>query len=650
MNLIPIVLSTLLLVQCAYAEPPADDVPLWEYVKVLMDSRVRTFSKREEHLRESPSAIYVIKADDIKRSGKTSLPELLRDVPGVHVGRITSSIWAVSMRGPSSIFGGKVLVLIDGRDTYLPLFGGTWWDNIDLPLEDIDRIEILRGPQGTLWGGNALEGVINIITKNSADTLGSLLTLGTGNLEKGVAVARHGARVGDASAVRFYLKYNERAPSPDTGGTAGNDDWSVAQMGFRYDIDTSNDQEYFVSGKFYTLSADQKATVNPYGKLPRWEVFDTTTTSKGGSLNFRHVRSPSDQEEVIFSGSYTGFRRDALVLEELRHTLDVEADYHYRGFEQHKVTAGGGARFTRDHVKGDSVHLPDQPIYSSYIIDTYIQDHYTLSQDLSFLLGSHLLFAEEVGFQLQPSLKVVHFISNRYSTWASISRAASFPMRSGLVSTYPPVSPTSPYTTISYGRKGPTETRLAYETGMRLQPSESLYLDSALFWYRVEGRGSLEASDPPVHTIEGREVAPLQFVGNVYGEVYGGEIWMRWQPGFYLTVQPSYSFSESRLTDRSTGLAVPSTLYPRHILRAQTTAHISESLSLTGSFSHLISENTTDYTRLDISCTWQATSSLQMTLSVDNLLDERVVELPAPSAFRPTLSSTSYYALVTLRF
>ena len=224
------------------------------------ESVVSTASRREQKVSETPAAVFVISQEDIRRSGANSIPEVLRMAPGVHVARIDANKWAITMRGFNNRYANKLLVLIDGRTVYTPLFSGTYWDVQDTMLEDIERIEIIRGPGGALWGANAVNGIINIITKSAKDTQGGLFTGSAGSEERGMGGLRYGSKIGDNAYFRIYSKYSNHDDFVLESGDSANDSWESARAGFRVDWDYSGKDVLTFQGDIYT--GDESETNN----------------------------------------------------------------------------------------------------------------------------------------------------------------------------------------------------------------------------------------------------------------------------------------------------------------------------------------------------------------------------------------------------
>src|ERR1700688_673028 len=227
----------------------------------LMNLQVTSVSKRAQKLADAAAAIFVITQDDIRRSGASSIPEALRMVPGLEVARIDENKWAIGSRGFNGRFDNKLLVLIDGRGVYTPLFSGVYWNVQDVMLEDVDRIEVIRGPGATLWGANAVDGVINIITKAAKATQGGLLTAEAGSEERTAESVRYGGKVGDSTYYRAYTKYYDWYPSIDPSGTTAHDGWDALRGGFRADWTPAGANSLTVQGDVYRSRFDETLTV-----------------------------------------------------------------------------------------------------------------------------------------------------------------------------------------------------------------------------------------------------------------------------------------------------------------------------------------------------------------------------------------------------
>lgn len=264
--------------------------------------KVSSVSKRPEKLREAAAAAYVISSEDIRRSGATSIPELLRLAPGVEVARIDANKWAISIRGFNSQFANKLLVLIDGRSVYTPLFSGVFWDVQDTNIEDIDRIEVIRGPGATLWGANAVNGVINIITKKSEDTQGASLTGIIGDEAKGTGSFRYGAALSDRAHLRIYGKYFEKDASKLVGGGDAADGWKMKRTGFRTDWSPAESDKLVLMGDYYDGKVGESGITTDL-TAPYAHPFAVEYTVKGHNVLARWNHGFSDGEGLMLQGT-----------------------------------------------------------------------------------------------------------------------------------------------------------------------------------------------------------------------------------------------------------------------------------------------------------------------------------------------------------
>jgi len=295
----------------------------------LMDIQVYSVGKKEQRLADAAAAITVISQEDIRRSGFTSVPEVLRLVPGVQVARLDANKWAITVRGFNNRLANKLLVLVDGRSVYTPLFAGVFWREQNLPLEDIERIEVIRGPGATLWGANAVNGVINIITRGAADTQGAHVRLGGGSEERANASVRYGGQIDAHTHYRVYGKIFERDTFVDASGITANDDWQVASGGFRVDRQTDEGTSLSLQGSLYDGEAGQTYSVITSPVPPFQEVFTSVSPFRGGHLLGRWQRLFSSQSDMALQVYYVGHDLDDRIASDTRHTLDV--DFHTGG-------------------------------------------------------------------------------------------------------------------------------------------------------------------------------------------------------------------------------------------------------------------------------------------------------------------------------
>ena len=305
----------------------------------LMDIEVTSVSKKPEKIAKAAAAVFVITQEDIRRSGATQIPEVLRMVPGVEVARVDSNKWAISIRGFNSLFSRKLLVLVDGRSVYTGLYSGTFWDIQDTVLEDVERIEVIRGPGATVWGANAVNGVINIITKNAGNTQGGMISAGGGNVEQGFTTMRYGAKLGENAHYRVYGKWFNRDSFEDPNGVDSNDDSTAARGGFRVDWDVSENSELSFSGDIYHGDSNSRRfTVTAPGVSG---VQNQSEEVHGANFLARWTRKFSDKSDLKVQFYFNEEDREGPVFSQDIDIFDLDIQHRLPVGERHYVVWGG---------------------------------------------------------------------------------------------------------------------------------------------------------------------------------------------------------------------------------------------------------------------------------------------------------------------
>ncbi len=404
----------------------------------LMSVKVTSVSKKSQSILHAAAAVHVITADEIRRSGMTTIPELLRMVPGIQVSQIDSHTWGVSSRGfHTNGKTNKLLVLMDGRSVYTPVYSGVYWDVQHTPLEDIERIEVIRGPGGTLWGANAVNGVVNIITKSSRNTKGSFVTVRGGDHQNEVTV-RAGKQVTKNGTGRFYLNHRDNDGFTLSNGGDKNDQWDSSQIGFRTDWDLG----------------DQK-TLTVQGDLYRMDQQDGTTAGKneGSNLLVRFKQQYAQDASWELQGFHDIAERKDAALSHLRvETIDVEYQHQLRVNPANELTFGGGYRKIKDGISGVSSVSFDPSSFDQEVLNAFIQNEITLEKDLKLTLGSKFERNDFTGTEIQPNARLLWEMDSTQTLWGAISRAVRTPSRSnrdlivtaGPTTVNPPYSPNNP--------------------------------------------------------------------------------------------------------------------------------------------------------------------------------------------------------------
>jgi iron complex outermembrane receptor protein len=535
-------------------------------IEELMNIEVTTVSKRSEPRSEAPAAVYVITQEDIRRSGVTSIPEALRLAPGVEVAKIDSNKWAIGIRGFASRLARSVLVLIDGRSVYTPLFAGTYWEVQDTLLDDVDRIEVIRGPGGTLWGANAFNGVINIITKNAKDTQGGLTTAGGGNEEQGFAATRYGGRLGEHAFYRVYGKFFNRDGGFNPSGDAY-DGWHMGRGGFRIDWDATAHDALTLQGDLYAGETGQRSTITQYSP-PIDTVAERNADLSGGNVLGRWRRTLSSTSEVSLQVYYDHtFRREPTFRDELD-TVDLEAQHRVRLPWRQQLVWGFNYRFNDERTGAVPTITLVPPNKSFALYSGFLQDEVELVEDtLRLTIGSKFEHNDFSGFEYQPSGRLLWTPRSWQMLWASISRAVRTPSRieDGLVITASPLNQSAcqfgatpcVFPRVVGDGGFHSEKVLAYELGHRIQPADPVFFDTAIFYNRYTGLESLEiretsplpvpeAEPPPPHSI-----VPYQLRNKLDGESYGFEVAADALPTAWLRLHATYAYLQTNLQRQS---------------------------------------------------------------------------------------------------
>ena len=578
----------------------------------LGEITVTSVSRREEPLLEAAAAVFVITRDDIRRSGAATLPDVLRMAPNLEVARQGTSQQAITARGFNSINANKLLVLIDGRSVYTPLFSGVLWDAQDLLLQDVERIEVISGPGGTLWGSNAVNGVINIITRSAADTIGSLVTarLGTSGNALGF---RHGGRFGEGDAWRIHARGIARDPTALEAGGDSQDALRHALAGFRLDGTTAK-SSWMLDGEVDRDQFDQPVPADEHASgehlLGRWEQ----GTKSGGALRL----------QGFFDRTR---RREKDVLSDERSTLDFEADHRLPRLGRHEVVWGGGLRGWSDDVH-HATTLTFFPERRRFLLwSLFVQDRVSLAADrVALTFGVKAEHHDYVGLELQPNVRVGWRISNRHSFWAAVSRAVRTPSRFDRDFYFPAAPPFI----VAGGAGFRSETLLAHEAGWRHDGDRASVSVSA-FFNRYERLRTLEP-DPAA--------GGLVFENRMEGETWGLESWaeIRATPSWRLV--PGYAFmhQDLRLLAGSVnprGVASEGNS-PRHRVSLRSLFDIGDDVELNVMLRHvsaLPDPAVPAYTELDLCLTWRPRPPLELSLVGTDLLHSQHAEF-GPEATR----------------
>ena len=550
-----ILLAAALTVPVAFAENEVSSDPQQSDLKKmsleeLSQIEVTTPSKEPEKAFVTPAAIYVITGEDIRRSGVTTIPEALRLAPGVEVARIDSNKWSIGIRGFGSRLSRSVLVLIDGRTVYTTLLAGTYWEVQDTMLEDIDRIEVIRGPGGTIWGPNAVNGVINIITKRASETKGVLLSGATGSFDRGNVNARYGGSKGANLNYRIYGKAFSRGPQYHWDHR-NFDDWYGGQGGARVDWDRDPDNTFTIQGDIYDQRDGESVVATSY-TAPYSQVLDQAARLSGGNIMARWSRNQGEGRSLELQSYYDRTNRREPNFEDIRDTYDIDFTQHWRLFSRNNVTWGLGARFSHGHdiqVVSGLTFLPSQR--TDRLLTAFVQDELTLVPDhLALTFGTKLLNTNFTDFAPEPSARLLWTPTKRTSVWAAATHAVRTPSdaeRDFFLSGFIAVTPTGiPYfARFNANRNFRPEQMNGYELGVRQLLGKKVFVDVAgfynhfhnLFSEDITGSPYLEEDPGPPHFL-----LPAEFGNGLKGQTKGVEVTPEWRPTENWRLRGSYSY------------------------------------------------------------------------------------------------------------
>lgn len=634
----------------------------------LMNLRVEvtSASKRVETLGKVAAAVSVLTGDDIRRSGATSIPDALRLIPGVQVARINGSKYAISARGFNGRFANKLLVLIDGRSVYTPLFSGVFWELQDTLLEDIDRVEVIRGPGATLWGANAVNGVINIITKPASQTQGLLMTGAAGDEER----ASGGIRFGDSFAggdghYRIYAKHMRRDGGLTESGEDASDDMNRSRAGFRADWKSGTADAFTAQGGITTGRTGESSTLfEPAAPFAR------TVEQRDRMLNAdilgRWTRTLSATSEISLQ-AYAS--RETVHLPQVKatnDTLDVEFQHHVKPWEGHDIVWGAGYRLHSDDIES-TFSLSVEPVRrTEQVVNAFVQDEITLVPDtLRFTAGSKFERNGYSGIELQPSARLLWTPAADHTFWTAVSRAVRTPSRAEddirIVQATRPGPGGLPVTVEATGQRGfEAEDLLAFEAGYRTRPAANLSLDVAAFYNIYDNLLSLEPGPAAFSASPAPRFAVPLLAGNgLNARTWGAEVAAEWQPVDSWRVRGTYTLlrmdtkPEAGSGDSISAAAADGSS-PQHQFNLQSSADLTDDIELDVILRHvsdLPALRIDGYTTLDARIGWRVADGVELSLVGQNLVGgPRLEYRPEFLSTDPTRVERSVYAKATLRF
>jgi iron complex outermembrane receptor protein len=533
----------LLAITCRLNADGAPDDIASKSIEELMNVDVTSVSRKEQKLSRTPAAVYVITQDAIQRSGATNIPDLLRMVPGVQVAQVDANRWAISVRGFNNVYSNKLLVLVDGRTIYTPTFSGVYWDQIDIPLDTIERIEVVRGPGGTVWGANAVNGVINIITKNSKDTQGARVMAGGGSHQSGDYDARFGGRLGSVGTYRASGDFRSFDSLPTATGAGGYDGWHSEHGGVRADVQLDSKDSLMVEANATETSGG--ATLLDFGNPASGQVHEPVE-NRALDVTGRWVRQESDHSDTTLQVYESGYNRTDTGTTERVNTLDFDFQQHMQFGSRNDVVWGAGYRFNSDETgnalsEADSfasigAYIRLQPQSKQYILfSAFLQDEITLTNSLALTVGSKVEHNAFSGFQYEPSARLAWTPSAKTTWWLAASKAVTQPSRleTGLNLELPttPLGGGLALTEAYLGNpQQASETMRDYEIGYRVMPASKVSLDLTGFYSLYHSLQSAQLAPAAVAPLNGGLLltVPLMYGNGLSARNSGAEASVTW--------------------------------------------------------------------------------------------------------------------------
>lgn len=600
----------------------------------LMEIEVTTVSRRPEKLRETAAAVHVITGEDIRRAGAASIPQALRLATALQTAQVGSNSWTIAARGFNSTTAtsNKLLVMIDGRSVYSPLFSGTFWDTQDVFFDDVDRIEVVSGPGGATWGANAVNGVINLVTRSAKDTQGTVLYGGAGTEERGFAGLRHGGQIGSGH-YRVYAKHFDIESTVRPNGIDARDRWVLTQAGFRTDWEQPQGGHLTVQGDGYTSWIAQPTA-------PRGEL-------KGGNLLGRWTQKLLHAGEIRIQGYFDTARRSAPnTFGDRLETLDLDAQHQLPAWGRHEFVWGVNGRISNDHIR----NLPTQAFrpaeFTHRLFSSFVQDEIELSPNrLRLTLGAKFENNNYSGSDFLPSVRLAWLLSREQTLWSAISRAVRTPSRFDR-DLFTPVNP--PFI-LAGGPKFGAESLVAYELGWRGRLGQGL--TSALTAF-VHDYDDLRTAELPVPITIGNGLKGKSYGVEWTGEVAVTQQW-RWRAGYTLLRKDLRLKPGSR--DLNQGRSEISD--PKHQAQLGTSIDLGSRVEFdaTARWIGAVPTFATNalgrlpaYSELDARLAWRMREDLELALIGHNLLDRRHPEAGAAATRRELERSVS--GKVTWRF
>lgn len=620
----------------------------------LTRQKIYSVSKKSENPTQSPSSVYVITNEDLRQMGIMHWAEALRTVPGLHVARLNANKWMVTSRGFSEQFSNKLLVLIDGRVVYSPLFSGVFWDQQDIPLEDIKQIEVIRGPGATIWGANAVNGIINVITKHSKETQGNFVsTLASTNGDR-ILSGYSGHQTAESGYYRAFAKLRDSGDYPAISARSYDDGWKFGRAGFRYDQALAGKDSLNVQGELF------KGAENQYYNLPSLSAPFTVRdeheeTFKGGNISAKWQHSISPDTDLNLHAYLDYNDRDLRVANVHVGIADIEAQVDTHLNERHTLSIGGGYRFITDWIENTPylIYTPDNRI--THVVSAFVQDEIALVPHTLFLtLGSKVEYNSYSDIDFQPSAKLAWHIDKHNMLWAGVSRALRTPSRGTQDLSLQVVGTGAGYMARVGNPRFDPEELIAYEIGFKTTEISGLTADITAFYNQYD----------KLRTFQLGPSAGINNVGfpfNISNGGSAGNLGFEAAAKYYFTprhwVSAAYTYFRPDLSLDSNVVdnvfLTDAGRSPKQQLAIRSSYKMLENVTLNNSLysvGRLHSINIDSYLRYDANIVFNISDNADLTIAALNMFDSRHQEFSAPLYGDAAEVPRTLYAQVSLHF
>jgi iron complex outermembrane receptor protein len=565
----------------------------------------------------------------------------LRLAPGVQVARIDADHWSIAIRGLAGQFSKDLLVMIDGRSIYTPLFAGVYWDQQDVVMEDVERIEVIRGPGGTIWGANAVNGVINIITRSSENTHGAMVSLGGGNVDQGIGTVRYGGTLGNDFNYRVYATGSIRAPEYHSDGDDF-DHWRMGQVGFRTDWKSGENDSFTFQGDTYMAGSGEISYLPSFSTSASSpaaaELIETSVAPvSGGNLLARWQHTTGDGSDIQIQAYFDRTNRVDLEGGETRDTFDVDYVQHARIHGNHNITWGLGARVSPSHFIQTNPginFLPNDQTDSIY--SGFLQYELPIVRDkLTLTVGSKVEYNNFSHFEYEPSARVLWSLSQNQSIWAAVTRAVRTPSRQdedvsfAILALPQPYPSPSVYFEVVGNPNAKSEQLIGYEVGYRTQVNKDLYIDFTAFYNNysgLQGYGPYGISEnPSLNAL----FFVLPYANIIEGHTVGGEIAPDWKITHWWQLRGSYSYLDMSLRDQPGNTDVGNLIStylessPHNVTSFQSLFNLPKHFELDATYRYsgrILEDNVNPYSTADLRLGWHFAESLDFSVVGQNLL------------------------------